>query len=130
MDDRGSGTLSTSFGVGVFLLLMFFSSHVLLNLWTISTVEEAAHQAATSVALADETIDITTVRQRALSRARASLGTYGDEVDFEFQSSPNDPEVILRVRSPELHLLPPVARSALGLGGVDRTIVVRRETKR
>jgi hypothetical protein len=119
--------LSTSFGVGVFLTLLFFVAHVLLNLWTISMVDEAAHQAATSIALSEVTPDEARKRAAAIDRARKSLGEYGGRVDFEFQPDPTGRTVVLRVRAPELNLLPPAASSALGVGGLDRTIVVRRE---
>ena len=44
-DERGSGTLSTVFGVGVFLILLMFCAHLLLNLWLMSSVDAVAHAA-------------------------------------------------------------------------------------
>ena len=127
--ELAAGALSTSFGVGVFLTLLFFSSHVLLNLWTISMVDEAAHQAATSVALSARGADDAATMATAIERARQSLGDYGNRVVFDFEPDPSGQTVILRVQAPELNLLPPVASSALGISGLDRRIIVRREAR-
>ena len=48
--ERGSGVLSTTFGVTVFVALLMFAAHVLLNLWVISSVDAVAFDAATDVA--------------------------------------------------------------------------------
>jgi hypothetical protein len=128
--DAGSGVLGTTFGVGVFLVLLMFAAHLLLNLWITSTVEAAAHDAALDVALSGATGPARQAAEdRALDGARASLGRYGDRVRFEFvPAGPH--EVALHVTAPEVRLLPPVAAAVFGLGGLDRRIVVDSEDAR
>jgi hypothetical protein len=122
--------LGTTFGVGVFLVLLMFSAHLLLNLWVTSTLEATAHDAALDVALSGAPPGRRrAVEDAALARARASLGRYADRVAFDFE--PAGPhEVVLRVRAPEVRLLPPVAADVFGLGGLDRRIVVEDEAPR
>src|SRR5690349_21083982 len=82
--EAGSGVLGTTFGVGVFLVLLMFAAHLLLNLWVTSTVEAAAHDAALDVALSGATgAERRAAEARALERARASLGRFADQVRFE-----------------------------------------------
>lgn len=127
--ESGSGVLSTSFGVGVFLALLFLAAHVLLNLWAISTVDAVAHDAALEVALAPASAERFAVEAQALSRARASLGRYGEQVSLSFVPA-DDGAVALRVRAPGLRLLPSLLADGLGVEGVDRTVVVQSESRR
>jgi hypothetical protein len=101
-----------------------------LNLWVTSTVDAAAHDAALDVALSGAPAGRRrSVENAAISRARASLGRYADRVRFEFE--PAGPhQVALRVRAPEVRLLPPIAADVFGLGGLDRRIVVEDEEPR
>jgi hypothetical protein len=128
--ERGSGVIGTTFGVGVFLVLLMFSAHLLLNLWVTSTVEATAHDAALDVALSGALPGRRrAVEDAAIARARASLGRYADRVDLEFE--PAGPHrVALRVRAPEVRLLPPIAADVFRLGGLDRRIVVEDEAPR
>ncbi len=118
--------IGTTFGVGVLLTLLFFASHILLNLWTISTVDAVAHDAALEVALRRPGADRALAETRALSRARAALGHYSRQVDFAFEQR-SDGAVALHVRAPGLRLLPALAAEPLGIEGLDRTIVVHEE---
>ena len=122
--------LGTTFGVGVFLVLLMFAAHLLLNLWVTSTVEATAHDAALDVALSGATGSARrTAEVQAIDRARASLGRFAAEVRFEFE--PAGPhQVALHVTAPELHLLPPVAAAVFDLGGLDRRIVIDSEEAR
>lgn len=125
--DTGSGTLSTVFGVGVFLTLLMFCSHVLLNLWISSAVDAVAHDAATDVATSgasDE--ELNEVERVAVQRAHDALGGYGDRVTLTFESVDDD-RVVLRVVAPEINLLPRTVADLTGVGGLDRRIVVERE---
>ena len=125
--ERGSGTLSTVFGVGVFLVMLMSCAHLLLNLWAMSTVDAVAHDAATDVATSGaDDAHLGAAEDRALARATDELGEYGRRVRLSFEHG-NPDDVVLHVVAPELTLLPRSVAGAVGLGGVDRRIVVRRE---
>ena len=127
-EERGSGTLSTVFGVMVFLTLMMFASHLLLNLWLMSAVDGVAHDAATDVATsgADDAA-LAQVQQQAITEARTALGAYGTRVRFEFEPDATGRAVTLHVVAPELSLLPSLAGDLVGESGLDRRITVVRE---
>lgn len=126
-DERGSGTLSSVFGVGVFLILLMFCSHLLLNLWLTSSVDAVAHDAATDVAASGAgDAGLPAVQQRAIERARADLGEYGQRVQLTFEAGGPD-RIVLHVVAPELTLLPRIVADLTGIGGLDRRIVVQRE---
>jgi len=126
-DERGSGTLSTVFGVGVFLILLMFCAHLLLNLWLMSSVDAVAHDAATDVASSGAgDAELPSVQAQAIERARAHLGEYGDRVRMAFEPGAAD-QVVLHVVAPELTLLPRAVADLAGIGGLDRRIVVHRE---
>lgn len=119
--------LGTTFGVGVAVLLLFLASHVLLNLWITSTVMGVAQDAAMDLAIAPDPGD-PMVEDRVMRRARTSLGPYGDQVHLEVEHG--DPTVVaIRVRAPEVRLLPEPFADALGLGPLDRRLVVAREDR-
>ncbi|MEZ5320649.1 MAG: type II secretion system F family protein [Microthrixaceae bacterium] len=125
--EHGSGTLSTTFGVGVFLLLLMFASHVLLNLWIMSQVDTVAHDAAVDVAVSGASgASLSAVQAAAIHEARTALGSYGSTVLLDFSESRDD-RVALRVRAPGIDLLPLGLSAATGIGRMDRTIVVERE---
>ena len=129
--ERGAGVLSTTFGIGVFLLLLFAASHLLLNLWVTSTVESVSTDAATRVALSGAGADrLDAVQARAIADARSDLGGYGSEVQLDFEPDPTGRSVILHVRAPAIRLVPRLLGSDLGMGGIDRRIVVAREMAR
>ena len=126
--ERGTGVLSTTFGVGVVLLLLFSAAHVLLNLWVRSTVESVTTDAATRVALSRAAPgDLAAVQRRAVADARSDLGSYGERVQMDFETDPAGRSVILHVRAPAMNLVPRLLGSDLGLGDIDRRIVVTRE---
>ena len=127
-EDRGSGVLGTTFGVGVFLVLLLFASHLLLNLWLIAGVDGIARDAAISVATSGAGPSTTQAAESlALQRAREALGGYADRVELEFEEDPTGRAVVLHVVAPELSLLPPLAARFAGATGVDRRIVIVRE---
>ncbi len=130
--DEGSGVLSTTLGVGVFLIFLLLASHVLLNLWVRSTIDSIALDAAMDVALTDETgAGLAAVEARALADARAGLGGYAKRVDLTFEHASGEGDlVVLRVRSDGLDLLPPLGESLDRLGDLDERIVVHREQRR
>lgn len=121
--------LSTTFGIGVVLTLLYFAAHLLLNLWLISLVDDVATDAAVSVARIPQGEDATRAEAVALARARTGLGRLGGQVDLVFEPSGDD-TVVLHVRAPELRLLPSGVADPLGVDGIDRRVVVRRESAR
>ena len=126
--DRGSGVFSSVFGVGVFLILLFFASHVLLNLWLTSSIDSVAHDAATDVATSGaDDAHLAAVEERSIRRAREVLGPSGDRVDLQFENDPTGQAIVLHVSAPALDLLPALVSDATGLGGVDHRISVHRE---
>ena len=126
--DRGNGVFSSVFGVGVFLVLLFFASHVLLNLWLTSSIDSVAHDAATDAATSGaDGAHLAAVEERSIRRAREILGRYGDRVEMQFENDPAGQSIVLHVRAPALDLLPAFVADATGLGGVDHRISVHRE---
>jgi hypothetical protein len=131
-DEAGAGLLGTLLGVTVFLTLLLFAVHVVMNLYAASTVTAVAFDAAREVAGADGG---PAVEQAAEARARAVLGRAGSadrlRLAWAYPSTDGDgePDVVeLRVRaeSPST-FLPGVS---LPLASVDRTIRVRLERPR
>lgn len=125
--ERGSGVVGTTFGVGVFLVLLTSAAHLLVGLWQTTSIEAVARDAAVEVATAPDDLATATAEARALTRARAALGGLSDGVDLRFEADPTGRDVVLRVRAPSLHLVPRAAAGIVGDRGLDRTIVVPRE---
>lgn len=124
--DRASGVISTTMGVAVFLSLLLLAAHVLLNLWVTSTVDAAARDAATRVALS-QNADASWVREAAIARARGQLGAIGSKTMFAFDDSPQDDTVMLRVHAPGIGLVPALGRLIPSLSSVETRVVVRKE---
>lgn len=119
--------LGTSFGVGIAVLLLFFAAHILLNLWLTSSVMGVAQDAAMDLAMATDPTDPAT-EHRVLGRASAALGAYGARVQLEVEH-PEEGVVAVRVRAPELRLLPAPFADLVDLGALDRRVVVAREDR-
>lgn len=132
VDERGTGAFGTVFGVLVFFSLVFFAVHVLVNLWTISTVTGVAHDAARDVAGSGidlrDPVAFDRETSAATSRALELLG--GLDAKFEWTADVVDGEVELRVTADSVRLLPRIAGSNLGFDGIDRRMVVRMEQDR
>jgi hypothetical protein len=131
--ERATGILGTTIGVAMMIALLGFASNVSLGLWTRSTVDSVAFDAARRVASApiDESQSLASLHQleaSAIDKARQSLGSYGHRVSMEFEHT-NTSVVVLRVRSPAMGLLPRLISSGPILGAVDRRIIIRREGK-
>lgn len=122
--------ISTTFGVGAFLLMLFFAAHLLLNLWVTSVIDDVATTAALEVARAPDGSQRSAVERQARTRALASLGEVGSRVVLDFDSDPSTDAVIVRVRAPSLRLLPRGFADPLGLGGIDRQVVIASERSR
>ncbi|HPB46021.1 MAG TPA: hypothetical protein PLP95_09230, partial [Microthrixaceae bacterium] len=120
--------MSTCFGVGVFLVLLTFASHVLLNLWTLSTLDAVAHDAATDVATSGTDAEhLAAVETEAIRRAREALGSWGEHAEIRVAASSIDDPVVVTVSGPSLSLLPEPVAAALGLHHLERTATVQRE---
>ena len=119
--------VSTSFGVGVLLLLVTFAAHVLLNLWLTSAVDAVANDLATDLATSGATdAQLPAVASTAIMRARAALGAYGDDVDLDLVERTPD-RIVVHVHAPGMSLLPTPLGDLIGMGDLDRRIAVRRE---
>ena len=126
-DERGSGLLGSVLGVGILIALLGLASNVALGLWTRSTVDAVAYDAARDVATAPSGSDPAAVRSAAVHRAEALLGRYGRRVDLRFEGAWTAPSVTLRVRAPGISLLPRMLGDGPVVGALDRRIVVARE---
>ena len=123
-DEGGSGLVSTLAGVTMFLALLFFAVHLVLNLYGASTVTAVAFDAARIAAgsAGDE--------GAAEAYAEGLLGGYVERGALELDFSASDDDFVrLRVvaEHPTADLLPFVE---LPFDVTDRTIVVRREQVR
>jgi hypothetical protein len=126
-DDRGTGLVSTTAGVTVFLVLLLLAAQVLYNLYATSVVTAAAYDAARVVAGAAARGDSVEAERQGKARFRQLLGRYGtDFVETLDFSESTDEVVVLHVRSlnPSL-LLGRAGRTAFGV--IDRRVRVRVE---
>lgn len=130
--ERGSGVLSATFGIMVFLSLLAFCTHLLVNLWMRASVMDIAVGAATSVALS-EARSPTELRQSesdAIVAARLELGTISERVNFEFIDQGDPSQVRLHVTCENLALLPQLGSLDPAPDPIDRVIVIHRELVR
>ena len=122
--DRASGTLSSVFGVTVFLAFMLLATHVLINLWVASLVDHVAWDATRRAATDPRYAEVPAqVQAESLAWARARLGDHADRVQLQFVDDPSGRSVILRVHAQPATFV----GAASHLGGVHTDVVVRRE---
>jgi hypothetical protein len=117
--DGGAGVISTAFGVGAFLVFLFFTAQILVNLFFISTVTSATHDAAQSVAHGGSSTD------EAEAAFVRFVGTAGHDARLDWSGSRSD-VVVLRV---QVHY-PELALNQVSLpffDVLDRTVRVRVE---
>jgi hypothetical protein len=123
-EEGGAGLVSTLAGVTMFLTLVLFGVHLLLNLYGTSTVTAVAFDAARIAAGSDGD-------ERAAARyAEELLSGYVERDALALDFSRSDEDVVrLRVvaEHPTADLLPLVD---LPFDVTDRTVVVRRERVR
>jgi len=113
------------FGVAVVLIAIGSACNVCIGLWTRSTVEAVAQDAARDLASTPATaIDADRVHE-VLGRARNRLGPTGDRTRLTLEST--DPSVILHVAHPGVSLIPRLLDGHAAVGAVDERIVVGRE---
>ena len=125
--ERGSGLLSSVLGVGLVLALVGLVAKVALGLWTRTTVDSVAYDAARQVATAPAEVPEHLSRRQAVERAEELLGTYGSRVDLTFEAAPGGQVVVLRVRAPGVSLLPRLIDGGPTVGALDRRIVMAKE---
>jgi hypothetical protein len=118
--------LGTLFGVGIVMVLVLVAANVSIGLWTRSTVDAAASDAARRIASTPPDVDVRARVAEALTTARHELGAYGRRVALDVESV-GPPAVVLHVRAPGADLLPRLVRGGPVVGSIDRRIVVRRE---
>jgi len=128
--ERGAGLISTVFGVAFLMAMLGVTINVALGLWERSTVDAVAYDAAMRAATAPAGADRAAVRAEAITRARELLGRHSGDVQLDFVDDPAAPDdVVLRVQSPGVSLLPRFLASGPIVAGLDRRIVVRREAR-
>ena len=120
--------VGTSAGFLVFLLLLFAAVQILFNLYANTMVTSAAHEAARTVAGFDASAD----RCAAIDDANAvfveALGTYGEDGYATLDWTCTDPETVtVAITADHPTILPARMAGLLGLGRLERTIVVRVE---
>ena len=128
-ESRGTGLVSLTGALLVFLLLLFFAVQLTINLYARSQVTAAGFDAARHVAGYENDQRRLAASAEAESRLREMLGSMGDDVRLEWDlSDPNTVRLhlVLTPRS----IAPPLVRGAVGLDEIDRTIVVRAESSR
>lgn len=107
--------------------MLFAAAHILLNLWTISTLDAVAHDAARDVAIAiGGDLDRNELEARARQRAIAALGTYGRRVEIRFVDAGPD-RVSVVASGPSLSVLPRPFAEGIGLDRLERRATVRVE---
>ena len=102
-------------------------ANVCLGLWTRSTVEAVAQDAARDLAASPAgTLDAGRI-DVVLARARDRLGPTA--ADTELHVERLDDRVGLRVRHPGVALLPRMVGDAPAIGAIDELVVVGREDR-
>jgi hypothetical protein len=128
-ENRGTGLVSLTGALLVFLLLLFFAVQLTINLYARSQVTAAGFDAARHVAGYENDQRREAASAEAESRLRTMLGSMGDDVRLEWDLSDPDTVRLHLVLTPR-SIAPPLVRGAVGLDKIDRTIVVRAESSR
>jgi len=125
--ESGSGLLSAAIGIGVIIGLIGLLANVALGLWTRSTIDAIAYDAAREVATSSSLVTREEAAERAIARARSLLGPVGDDVALRFDDLGADSSVTLHVRAPGVALLPRLIDGGPTVGAIDRRIIITRE---
>ena len=125
-DERGTGLISSVFGVTMFLVFMLVAVQVAYALYTRSTVGLAAYDAAQAVSGSDASYGgITKAESSANTHVETVLGSYGHHAIISWAVSQNFVSVTVSVTSPTV--VPKALARAMGLADTTRTVVLRRE---
>lgn len=126
--ERGAGMVGTSAGFLVFLLLLLVAVQILFNLYANTMVTSAAHTAARSVAGHRASDDRCAAVEGANERFVETLGEYGDGGHATLEWTCRHPDAVaVRISATHPTILPARMSGLLGLGHLERTIVVRVE---
>jgi hypothetical protein len=125
--ERGSGLLGATLGVAAVVAMVGLCANVAIGLWMRATVDAVAHDAVRAVATAPPDSDLPARAAAELERARSLLGPHGRRVQLRFVALGEDDVVALHVRAPGVDLLPRLLSGGPVVGGLDRTVVMRRE---
>ena len=101
-DQDGSSSITSVFGVMIFLGFLFLATQVLVHLWATSTVTAVAFDEArrVSAATADGTV-AGGCDEHVEPRVRSRLGSWGQHASVECAADPNRPAAItVRVTGP------------------------------
>lgn len=129
--ERGSGLLGSVFGLAVVAGLIGLVANVSVGLWTRSTVDSVAYDAALRVAAADVPPGHRAALERTvIEDAKALLGSYGDQVSLGFVDDGDPSTVTLHVRAPGSSTLPRMFGGGPVVGSLERLITVTRERHR
>jgi hypothetical protein len=122
---RGTGVISSIFGLFAVLVLLLLAVQVVYDLYATSAVTAAAYDAARVVAGADGGPGAIA---GAEDGARQALGRYGERLEFSWTV---DGDVVqLHVVAKNPGFLPAAMRRPLGVDAVDRTVRLRTERLR
>lgn len=106
------------------LVTVAFAANVCIGLWTRSTVEAVAQDAARDLAASPGAVLDPGRVDEVLTRVRRRLGPTGERLRLDVERL--DDQVTLRVRHPGVVLLPRLV-APRAFGALDERIVVRRE---
>ena len=120
--ERGTGVISSIFGLLVVIVLLLLAVQVTYDLYASSAVTAAAYDAARVVAGSDGGPGATAAAEES---ARRALGRYGERASFAW--SMDGAFVELRVVAQNPSFLPASLRRPLDIDAVDRTVRVRAE---
>lgn len=120
--ERGTGVISSIFGLLVVLVLLLLAVQVTYDLYASSAVTAAAYDAARVVAGSDGGPAATGTAEAG---ARRSLGRYGERMSFTWSVDGDVVELHVVAQNPSF--LPVGLRRPLGVDVVDRTVRVRTE---
>ncbi len=125
--DRGAGLLSTVAGVVVFLMFLLFAVQLLFGLYSASTVNAVANDAAVRAASSGAP-PLAVIE----AEARRSLGEVGSSASFRWGVDDADGDgaadtVVLEVVADPPRFVPRSLGGAVGLEEIRRTVRVRSE---
>jgi hypothetical protein len=127
-DETGSGVLSTSLAVVVFLTFLLFTVQVLVGLYGRSVVTAAAYDGARRVA-GHQGAGMSEARARTIAEAQMRQ-TLGDlPVRFDWSASTAD-VVSLHIEADSPRVLAPGFTGPLATDHIERTVTVRVERLR
>jgi hypothetical protein len=111
-DEDGTGPITASFAVAMFLSFLLLATQTLVHLHALSTASSAAADAARRVATVEGSCD------EGRAHVAALLGRWGDEVTVRCERGPEVVEV--RIAGPSPARLAGGIAARVGIGEVDR----------